>query len=76
MREAQQQAAVHAGLRILNHVFVVDEIFKAHLLGQAHGHSATNTVATLTVADLAERVRALDDWYVAYAQGASALGLR
>jgi uncharacterized damage-inducible protein DinB len=59
--------ALHSAVRILNHIFVVDEIFKAHLTGTAHAHTAANTEATPSIDELAFAVAALDDWYVRYA---------
>ena len=56
-------------LRILNHVYVVDRIFQAHLQGKTHAYTATNTEETPTVAALAAAVKDLDAWYVSFAQG-------
>ena len=56
----------HVCLRLLNHVFVVDNIFAAHLSGRTHGYSATNTVETPTLEGLWQAVQALDRWYVDY----------
>jgi uncharacterized damage-inducible protein DinB len=56
-------------IRILNHVYVVDRIFQAHLQGKTHAYAATNTEETPTVAALAAAVKDLDAWYVSYAQG-------
>ena len=59
---AERQAAI----RVLNHIFVVDRIFAAHLCGQVHGHAATNTTETLTLEALRDAVVASDRWYVDY----------
>jgi uncharacterized damage-inducible protein DinB len=38
---AQQHAlAIHAATRTLNHIFVVDRIFQAHLQRAQHGYTA------------------------------------
>ena len=37
---------LHMATRLLNHIYVVDCIFRAHLLGEKHGHEATNTDET------------------------------
>ena len=51
--DPQQYAeAHHTCLRIFNHIHVVDAIFKANLLGESHGFSATNTPETPTLAML------------------------
>lgn len=51
----------------LNHVFVVDDIFRAHLEGRPHGYTARNTDRSPPVEDLWAAVRAMDGWYVALA---------
>jgi uncharacterized damage-inducible protein DinB len=51
----------------LNHVHVVDDIFRAHLEGRAHGYTARNTQHTPTLLRLWEDVQAMDRWYVSYA---------
>jgi uncharacterized damage-inducible protein DinB len=57
-------AALHTATRTLNHIHVVDEIFQAHLLGQAPTHATTNTAETPSLATLGARVAATDAWYV------------
>lgn len=57
----------HNMLRLLNHVYVVDRIFQAHLLGQPHGYTALNTAHTPSLLALWQAVQQLDDWYVHYA---------
>lgn len=48
----------------LNHVYVIDRIFQAHLEGTEHGYSARNTPSTPTLKDLWDKVRELDAWYI------------
>jgi uncharacterized damage-inducible protein DinB len=67
-----QQAELHAALRVLNHIYVVDRIFVANLQGQAHGYSATNTAETPTLDRLQQAVQATDAWYLDYVAGLSA----
>jgi uncharacterized damage-inducible protein DinB len=67
-----QQAELHAALRVLNHIYVVDRIFVANLQGQAHGYSATNTAETPTLDQLQQAVQASDAWYLDYMAGLSA----
>ena len=57
---------VHTATRVLNHAHVVDCIFKGHLLGVPHGHTATNTKETPALSKLAAAVREVDAWYVGY----------
>ena len=54
----------HAAIRTLNHIFVVDRIFAAHLCGQAHVYAATNTAETPRLEALRDEVAASDRWYV------------
>lgn len=51
----------------LNHIYVVDDIFRAHLEGRRHGYSARNTDHTPPLPELWEAVQAMDRWYIAYA---------
>lgn len=53
----------------LNHAYVIDEIFRAHLEGRKHGHVARNTEYPPPLAALWQAVQAMDRWYVAYAEG-------
>ena len=53
-------------LRILNHIHVVDRIFKAHLLRLPHAFKATNTQDTPSLAALAAAVAEVDAWFVEY----------
>lgn len=50
-------------LRLLNHVHIVDRIFRAHLTGVAHGYTA-EAPPVPPIATLAEAIRATDRWYV------------
>ncbi|MBL4639833.1 MAG: DinB family protein [Kordiimonadaceae bacterium] len=52
----------------LNHVYVVDDIFRAHLLGQTHSYTARNTDTHPPVTVLWAKVQKMDDWYVAYTE--------
>ena len=63
-------------LRLLNHCFVVNQIFKAHLTGTTHGFKADNTAETPTPGDLREALAASDGWLMEYAASATnAVGL-
>ncbi len=65
--DAQQYGeAHHTCLRIFNHIHVVDAIFKANLLGERHGFTATNTPETPTLTALRSAVTELDNWLVDY----------
>jgi uncharacterized damage-inducible protein DinB len=55
----------------LNHVYVIDDIFRAHLTGGKHGYTGRNTVDCPSVPELWQKQQALDAWYVDYAEGVS-----
>ena len=56
-------------LRTLNHAYVIDLIWQAHLQGRPHGFTSRNTDAAPTLAQLREQQQVLDDWYILYADG-------
>jgi uncharacterized damage-inducible protein DinB len=60
------QADLHSAIRILNHVYVVDRIFAAHLSGIPHTYIATNAAETPALEALRCAVSELDRWYVEY----------
>lgn len=61
----------HTALRTLNHIHVVDRIFRGHLCGEPHGYDGPNTPETPTVEQLRDAVAEVDRWYIAYTQGLS-----
>ena len=67
-----QHSELHAALRILNHIYVVERIFVANLQGIKHSYSATNTAETPTLAALQQAVQETDHWYLDYVAGLSA----
>ncbi|MDP2096091.1 MAG: DinB family protein [Hydrogenophaga sp.] len=72
---AANAAQVHNAVRVLNHVFVVDSIFQAHLKGEPHNFEATNTKETPTPQSLLTAVRVLDRWFERYVDGLSSKAL-
>ena len=64
--DAQHAAAVHTATRTLNHIYVVDRIFRGHLLGEQHGYTATNTDSTPELEELQFVVAETDAWYESY----------
>ena len=58
--------ARHLALRVLNHVFVVNQIFTGHLTGQPHGYEDNNTVDTPTPQALRAAHAASDRWLLEY----------
>jgi uncharacterized damage-inducible protein DinB len=60
-KERRQEA-----IRLLNHCYVVNRIFAAHLTGAPHGYTANNTPETPALGDLRAAVAAMDRWYLDY----------
>lgn len=50
----------------LNHNYVIDAIFKAHLEGRDHGYSARNTSEPPPLDELRAAQRTMDDWWVGW----------
>lgn len=57
----------HKALRLMNHIHVVDRIFIAHLSGQPHPYTSTNTPDTPTPEQLSWDLADADAWLVAHA---------
>jgi uncharacterized damage-inducible protein DinB len=53
-------------VHMLNHNYVIDRIFQAHLEGRAHGYGARNTPGHPPLAELWHAQREIDAWYVAW----------
>lgn len=68
--EALRPRATRFGnmVHTLNHAWVVEDIFRHHLEGRRHGYTARNTEVPPPLPELWERVRAMDGWYVAFAE--------
>jgi len=62
----EQADQLHACVRTLNHIYVVDRIFRAHLSGESRPFDATNTKETPSLQQLRADVDATDAWYVNY----------
>lgn len=65
----------HTGIRTLNHIYVVDRIFRAHLSAEPLPFDATNTQATPLLEQLRADVEATDAWYCSYVSSVTALEL-
>ncbi|MEO7734217.1 MAG: DinB family protein [Kofleriaceae bacterium] len=48
----------------LNHLYVVEQIFQAHLEGREHGFTARNTPTHPPLDELWQAVKAMDRWYI------------
>lgn len=53
----------------LNHNYIVDRIWQAHLEGRDHGYTARNTPDHPTLAELWLQQQAVHDWYIAWSDG-------
>ena len=52
--------------RLLDHIQVVDEIFRANLEARAHGYQAPRSAELPSFAALADKARTTADWYADY----------
>ncbi|VEP14296.1 Uncharacterized damage-inducible protein DinB (Forms a four-helix bundle) [Hyella patelloides LEGE 07179] len=66
-RETRYKNIIHT----LNHVYVIDCIFKAHLENKSHPYTARNTETYPSVEELWQSVKIIDQWYVDYAHSIS-----
>jgi uncharacterized damage-inducible protein DinB len=69
---AERAEQLHSCLRTLNHIYVVDRIFRAHLAGEPRPFDATNTNATPSVDQLQRDAASTDAWYVDHVSNANA----
>ncbi len=51
-------------LHTLNHIYVVDDIFKANLTGVSHSYTARNTETSPGFEELWQKTRIMDAWYI------------
>ncbi len=59
----------------LNHIYVIDRIWQAHLEGRDHGYEARNTKDQPPLAELRRLQRETDAWYVAWSDAQTAATL-
>ena len=62
---------LHTCIRTLNHIHVVDRLFRARLSGEPSPFEATNTKATPTLMQLRKDVESTDAWYQTYVAATS-----
>jgi len=67
--EKPRQSVFKSMAHTLNHVYVIDRIFQAHLEGREHGYKARNTETHPPLAELRRLQQEVDDWYVRWADG-------
>ena len=61
----------HLAIRLLNHIYIVDRIFAAHLRGTTHNYTGANTTDTPPLSALRAAFAASDQWYVDYVAAAT-----
>ena len=59
----------------LNHNYVIDRIWQAHLEGRDHGFTARNTTEHPPLAELWRKQTEIDDWYIAWSDRLSDVAL-
>jgi uncharacterized damage-inducible protein DinB len=64
--EKERQSLFRNMVHTLNHNYVIDLIWQAHLEGRDHGFAARNTKDHPPLADLWRKQQAIDAWYVAW----------
>ena len=72
---AEHAAARETATRTLNHIYIVDQIFRAHLTAEKHGYTATNTTETPDLGELHFAVAETDGWFEKYVATISAQAL-
>lgn len=64
----KQRAAAFGGMSFaLAHIVIVDQIWRAHLLGIDHGFTSRTTEMPDALASLTEKLNQIGDWYIQYA---------
>ena len=62
------RAAAFGGMSFaLAHILIVDQIWRAHLLGEEHGFTSRTTETPGSLELLTSQLRQIGDWYVDYA---------
>jgi uncharacterized damage-inducible protein DinB len=60
-----RQSVFKSIAHMLNHIYVIDRVFQAHLEGRPHGYSARNTPGHPPLEELRRAQAEMDAWYVA-----------
>lgn len=64
--EEKQSEPFHTCLRTLNHAYIVDRIFRAHLAGEPRPFDTTNAEEAQNIEVLGAAVAEVDGWYQNY----------
>jgi uncharacterized damage-inducible protein DinB len=73
--EIKHSSERHICIRLLNHIYTVDQIFAAHLQREKHAFTATNTTETPTLEALTNAVTTCDQWYIDFVDSLNAAAL-
>ncbi len=65
----------HLTLRLMNHIHVVDSIFRANVTGQKHSYTALNTPETPSADELLITMTECTDWYIQHVNSMSSAEL-
>jgi uncharacterized damage-inducible protein DinB len=67
----ERQSLFKTMVLTMNHLYVADLIWQAHVEGREHGFPALNHVIHSELAPLREAQEKLDDWYIDWAESLS-----
>lgn len=73
--EQKHKTQRHTALRLINHSYVVAQIYAAHLSGTPHTYMSDNTAETPTLDELRTAVMICDQWYLDYLRNSSSISL-
>ena len=71
----ERQSLFKNMVHTLNHNYVIDLIWQAHLEGREHGFAARNTPGHPPLAELWRKQQIVDDWYIAWSDKLSEAAL-
>ena len=69
--EKERQTLFRNMVHSLNHNYVIDRIWQAHLEGRSHGYEARNTREHPPLAELWKSQQEVDSWYTAWSDALS-----
>ena len=71
----ERQSLFRNMVHTLNHLYVIDRIWQAHLEGREHGYTARNTADHPPLAELWRAQQEIDRWYIAWSDALPAATL-
>src|SRR5574341_2127642 len=71
-----RQSVFRNMLHTLNHVYVIDRVFQAHLEGREHGYTARNTETYPPLPELWQAQQVVDRWIIDWADSQSPAALQ